>query len=225
MADEEDRRELRGLRCDSIPVHLTRSVIAEALERDRDLTVGDIAHWLDMRQVDFERAFLGKAKAGRVKRRVNGNQREPADDRAGACPERAARLLTASYRRIVWDGGAVEMSAVRRLVAARSAGCNCVSASEAAFTSQPGGFPAGSSVARRIASWAVDPSDQSIFPFRRATQNQVHPLPRRSPRISWRATSTGPRGVAMIAGSERLRIAGPVACARERSQAGGFRAV
>ena len=70
VADEEDRRELRGLRCDSIPVHLTRSVIAEALERDRDLTVGDIAHWLDMRQVDFERAFLGKAKAGRVKRRV-----------------------------------------------------------------------------------------------------------------------------------------------------------
>lgn len=70
VADEEDRRELRGLRCDSIPVHLTRSIIAEALERDRDLTVGDIAHWLDMRQVDFERAFLGKAKAGRVKRRV-----------------------------------------------------------------------------------------------------------------------------------------------------------
>jgi hypothetical protein len=88
-------------------------------------------------------------------------------------------------------------------------GCNRLSASEAAFASQLGGFPAGSSVARRIASWAVDPSDQSIFPFRRATQNQVHPLPRRSPRISWRTTSTGPRGVSMIAGSERLRTAVP----------------
>ncbi len=70
VAEEEDRRELRGLRCDSIPVHLTRSVIAEALERDPDLTVGEIAHWLDMRQTDFERAFLGTAKEGRVKRRV-----------------------------------------------------------------------------------------------------------------------------------------------------------
>ena len=71
VADEEDRRELRSLRCDSIPVQLTRSVIAEVLERDPDLTIGEIAHWLDMRQVDFERAFLGKTKEGRLKRRVN----------------------------------------------------------------------------------------------------------------------------------------------------------
>ena len=71
VADEEDRRELRSLRCDSIPVQLTRSVIAEVLERDPDLTIGEIAHWLDMHQVDFERAFLGKTKEGRLKRRVN----------------------------------------------------------------------------------------------------------------------------------------------------------
>lgn len=71
VAEEEDRRELRSLRCDSIPVQLTRSLVAEVLERDPDLTIGEIAHWLDMRQVDFERAFLGKAKEGRLKRRVN----------------------------------------------------------------------------------------------------------------------------------------------------------
>ena len=68
VAQEGDRRELRSLRCDSIPVGLTRSVVEEALARDPDLTIGEIAHWLDMRQADFERAFLGKTPDGRPKR-------------------------------------------------------------------------------------------------------------------------------------------------------------
>ena len=62
VEEEADRRELAGFKCDSIPVHLTRAVIAEALARDPDLTIGEIADWLDMRQIDFERAFLGKGK-------------------------------------------------------------------------------------------------------------------------------------------------------------------
>jgi hypothetical protein len=71
VAEESDRRELRSLRCDSIPVELTRSVIAEALRRDPLLTIGEIAHWLDMGQADFERAYLGNSKDGRPKRRVS----------------------------------------------------------------------------------------------------------------------------------------------------------
>lgn len=71
IEEECDRRELRSLRCESIPVQLTRSVIEDALRRDSDLTIGDIAHWLDMHQVDFERAFLGRPKSGQPKRRVN----------------------------------------------------------------------------------------------------------------------------------------------------------
>ena len=67
-AHEADRRELRSLRCDSIPVGLTRSAVEDALARDPDLTIGEIAHWLDMRQADFERAFLGKTRDGRRKR-------------------------------------------------------------------------------------------------------------------------------------------------------------
>ena len=39
--------------------------------RDPDLTIVEIAHWLEMRQADFERAFLGKGREGRPKRRVN----------------------------------------------------------------------------------------------------------------------------------------------------------
>jgi hypothetical protein len=71
VAAENDRRELNSWRCNSIPVQRTQSVIAEALARDPDLTIVEIAHWLEMRQADFERAFLGKGREGRPKRRVN----------------------------------------------------------------------------------------------------------------------------------------------------------
>ena len=71
VAQETDRRELNSLRCNSIPVQRTQSVITEALARDPNLTIGEIAHWLDMRQADFERAFLGRGRDGRPKRRVN----------------------------------------------------------------------------------------------------------------------------------------------------------
>jgi transposase-like protein len=72
LVDEEaDRRELESFRCDSIPVALTREVISDALKRDPELRIADIAGWLDMPQSDFERAFLGKSKDGRPKRRVN----------------------------------------------------------------------------------------------------------------------------------------------------------
>jgi hypothetical protein len=72
VAEESDQRELHSLRCNSIPVQRTQSVIAQALSRDPDLTIGEIAHWLDMAQADFERAFLGRARApGHAKRRVN----------------------------------------------------------------------------------------------------------------------------------------------------------
>jgi len=71
VAYESDRQELEHFKCDSIPVAMTRAVIAQTLADDPDLTLADIARWLDMRQADFERAFLGKCKGGRPKGRVN----------------------------------------------------------------------------------------------------------------------------------------------------------
>lgn len=72
VAEESDRRELNSLKCNSIPVQRTQSVIATALARDPDLTIGEIAHWLDMRQADFERAFLGRGRGqDHAKGRVN----------------------------------------------------------------------------------------------------------------------------------------------------------
>jgi hypothetical protein len=72
LVEEERRhRDLERFRCDSIPVQLTRAVIEEAMARDPDVTIGRIASWLEMRQSDFERAYLGKSRDGRPKRRVN----------------------------------------------------------------------------------------------------------------------------------------------------------
>jgi hypothetical protein len=71
IEQEADRRTLHGLKCDSIPVALTHAVIDDVLGRDPHLTLADIARWLNMRQVDFERAFLGKSKHGSAKRRVS----------------------------------------------------------------------------------------------------------------------------------------------------------
>ena len=72
LVEAEGRhRDLERFRCDSIPVQLTRAVIADTLARDPDLTIGRIASWLEMRQSDFERAYLGKSRDGTAKRRVN----------------------------------------------------------------------------------------------------------------------------------------------------------
>jgi hypothetical protein len=71
VEEESHRRELGAFKCDSIPVELTRSVVEQALARDPDLSVADLARWLEMAQADFERAFIGKSKTGRPKSRVN----------------------------------------------------------------------------------------------------------------------------------------------------------
>ncbi len=71
VEQESQRRELGSLKCDSIPVELTKAVVEQALARDPDLRVADMARWLEMAQADFERAFIGNTKTGRAKRRVN----------------------------------------------------------------------------------------------------------------------------------------------------------
>ena len=94
IAAEQDRRELRSLRCDSIPVDRTRAAIADALDRDPDPTLADIAGWLEMQQADFERAFLGKGKARPGQAPRDRCERESSDDRAWPGAERARGLLS-----------------------------------------------------------------------------------------------------------------------------------
>ena len=95
VAAEQDRRELRGLRCDSIPVERTRAAIADALARDPHLTIADIARWMEMAQADFERAFLGTGRTGAAEAARERRERKPVDDRAGPCAQRTRGLLIA----------------------------------------------------------------------------------------------------------------------------------
>lgn len=71
VAEEGERVELNSLRCNSIPVERTAAVITAALAHDPDLTIVEIAQWLEMAQADFERAFLGRGRGGGQKMRVN----------------------------------------------------------------------------------------------------------------------------------------------------------
>ena len=83
------------------------------------------------------------------------------------------------------------------------------SAAAAAPLSQAGSLRGGSSIALLIASGAVGASPHPLLPFLRASQNHVQELLRLRPRISWRSTSTSPRGVATVTVSDRLRTALP----------------
>ena len=75
----------------------------------------------------------------------------------------------------VCDGGAVEVIAVKRLVAARQPAATVSRRQRQPSLASLAVSRPGAASPDGLASWAVDPSDQSIFPFRRATQNQVHP--------------------------------------------------
>jgi hypothetical protein len=90
-----------------------------------------------------------------------------------------------------------------------SAAVSSRSASAAASFNQAGSLPGASKIALLIASRAVDASLHPLVPLLRASQNHVQELPRLRLRISWRATSTSPRGVTTVTVSDRLRTALP----------------
>ena len=65
VAAENDRRELRTLRCDSVPVERTRAAIADALARDPELRIADIAAgWRCTRPTLSERFSVRAETAG-----------------------------------------------------------------------------------------------------------------------------------------------------------------
>lgn len=90
----------------------------------------------------------------------------------------------------------------RSSTASAVSSCTALSAT---CESQARGLRGGSRTARRMPSRAVEASDQSARPLRRASQNHVHARRWWSPCISWRTTSTCPPGVFTIAVGDRLR--------------------
>ncbi len=71
IARERDRRELRALRQNWVDTAAVRELVDKELRRDPELTRSELAHWLNMHQIDFDRQLgYSRAKNGRRKRRI-----------------------------------------------------------------------------------------------------------------------------------------------------------
>lgn len=70
IAEERDRRDLRRCKLDSIPTARVRAFLERELARDPELTRAEVAHWLNMRQADFDRQLGYTSAKGRTQRRV-----------------------------------------------------------------------------------------------------------------------------------------------------------
>jgi hypothetical protein len=70
VAEERDRRDLRRYKIDSIPTTRVRAFLERELERDPELTRAEVAHWMNMRQADFDRQLGYTLAKGRRQRRV-----------------------------------------------------------------------------------------------------------------------------------------------------------
>ena len=140
-----------------------------------------------------------------------GSSRRPKEFEASIQPRSLTRAASglASLRPArapidrAWGPRRLTKTACQRWSTA-SAVSSC-SALSAACASQADGLRGGSRTARWMASRAVEASDQSARPLRRASQNHVHARRWWSPCISWRTTSTCARGVFTITVADRLR--------------------
>lgn len=70
VAEERDRRDLRRYKLDSLPTARVRAFLERELERDPEMTRAEVAHWMNMRQADFDRQLGYTLAKGRRQRRV-----------------------------------------------------------------------------------------------------------------------------------------------------------
>jgi hypothetical protein len=69
VAQEEDHRELKAFKRDSIDTAAVRAFVDKTLEPG--VTRGELAHWLNMEQIDLDRQLGYTAgKNGKIQRRV-----------------------------------------------------------------------------------------------------------------------------------------------------------
>jgi hypothetical protein len=70
VAEERDRRDLRRFKLDSIPTARVRAFLERELAHEPELTRAEVAHWMNMRQADFDRQLGYTSAKGRTQRRV-----------------------------------------------------------------------------------------------------------------------------------------------------------
>ena len=67
---ERDRQDVARYKLDSIPTARVRAFLERELERDPEMTRAEVAHWMNMRQADFDRQLGYTLAKGRRQRRV-----------------------------------------------------------------------------------------------------------------------------------------------------------
>ena len=71
IAQECDSRELKALKQNWVDTAAVRELVEKELSRDPELTRSELAHWLNMQQIDLDRQLgYSPGKNGEVKRRV-----------------------------------------------------------------------------------------------------------------------------------------------------------
>lgn len=70
-SQERDHQDLKQYKLDSIPTERARAFVEGELHRHPELTRAELAHYLDMRQIDLDRQLGYEAgKNGRQQRRI-----------------------------------------------------------------------------------------------------------------------------------------------------------
>ena len=94
VAQERDRQDLARYRLNMIPTERVRAFLEHELEAHPGLNRAEVAHYLDMKQIDLDRQLgYEPGKNGRRQRKVRDRGREQVGDRARSRPARARRLL------------------------------------------------------------------------------------------------------------------------------------
>ena len=87
IAQERDSRELKALKQDWVDTAAVRELVEKELSRDPELTRSELAHWLNMQQIDFDRQLgYSPGKNGQSKAADRDRGREQGRDRPRARP-------------------------------------------------------------------------------------------------------------------------------------------
>ena len=106
VAQERDRQDLARYRLNMIPTERVRAFLEHELARTPGLNRAEVAHYLDMKQIDLDRQLgYEPDRNGRRQRKVRDRGREQVGDRARPRPTRARRLLRPALGRLGGAGG------------------------------------------------------------------------------------------------------------------------
>ena len=112
VSQERDRQDLARYRLNMIPTERVRAFLERELKRDPRLTRAEVAHYLDMKQIDFDRQLGYEPGQERPQAaQCAGRGREQVGDSARSRPARARRLLRPASAALAAQGDPLSAAA------------------------------------------------------------------------------------------------------------------